>query len=285
VLSSAEEYDAAQRRITAVVDTAVRAQWRRVQAADIDASWAQVQAMVLRSVVAGQLAGAQYADGYVTAALDEQNVDAPAEAVVQPTAFAGVASDGRPLDTLVDQPVIVAKTRIGQGTSPGNALAASEERLSLLAVTMVQDAARAAVSAAITARPAVQGWVRMLRPPSCARCAILAGRWYRWNADFDRHPRCDCGAAPAQENVAGDLTTDPMAALRAGQIRGMSRSDTRAVLDGGADLNRVVNFRGVNAAGARRYTGARATPEQIYRAAGDDRAAAIDGLRSAGFLI
>jgi hypothetical protein len=46
-----------------------------------------------------------------------------------------------------------------------------------------------------------------------------------------------------------------------------------------------VNFRGVNAAGVRRSTGGRVQPEAIYREAGDDRAAAIAGLRANGFLI
>lgn len=281
MLSSAEEYDATQRRITAVVDTAVRAQWRRVKAADIDASWALVQAQVLRSVVAGQLAGAQYADGYVTAALDEQNVDAPAEAVVQPTAFAGIASDGRPLDTLLDQPRIDAKTSIGQGQAPAQALTSAGEALSLLAVTMVQDAARAAVGAAITARPRCSGYVRMLTPPSCARCAALAGKRYKWNEGFKRHPRCDCRHIPAHEDVAGDPRTDSRLyfeslptdeVLRAAhpdmtrkQLRAaglysqedvFTRAGAQAIRDG-ADLNQVVNARrgmstAVDAAGRQR---------------------------------
>ncbi len=75
-----------------------------------------------------------------------------------------------------------------------------------------------------------------------------------------------------------------MAAFRAGQIRGLSKADERAIGDG-ADLGRVVNFRGVNAAGDRRYTGGRVPPEVIYRDAGDDRAKAIAGLRANGFLI
>lgn len=188
MLASAEEYDATQRRITAIVNTSVRASWRRVRPADIDATWGAVGPMVLRSVIAGQLVGAQEADGYVTAVLDEQSVTAAAEGVVQPTAFAGVASDGRPLDTLLEEPVIGAKTEIAGGRTAADALTRAGERLAMLATTMVQDAARQAVGAAIVARPRVTGYVRMLTPPSCARCAVLAGRWYRWSAGFARHP-------------------------------------------------------------------------------------------------
>jgi hypothetical protein len=34
------------------------------------------------------------------------------------------------------------------------------------------------------------GWIRVLDPPSCGRCAILAGRFYKWSDGFLRHPNC-----------------------------------------------------------------------------------------------
>jgi hypothetical protein len=39
----------------------------------------------------------------------------------------------------------------------------------------------------------------MLNPPSCSRCAVLAGKWFGWNAGFQRHPRCDCRHIPSLE--------------------------------------------------------------------------------------
>src|SRR5690606_23965723 len=42
-------------------------------------------------------------------------------------------------------------------------------------------------------------YVRMLTPPSCSRCTVLAGRWYRKNAGFARHPGC----FPAGAMVSG----------------------------------------------------------------------------------
>src|SRR5690348_18342012 len=41
----------------------------------------------------------------------------------------------------------------------------------------------------------------LLNPPSCQRCAILAGRWYRWSQGFLRHPRCDCVNLPAERQA------------------------------------------------------------------------------------
>src|SRR5690606_6627480 len=99
------------------------------------------------------------------------------------------------------------------------------------------------------------GYVRMVNPPCCPRCAILAGRWYRWSAGFQRHPRCDCVHIPSRESVAGDLRTDPEALFREGKIRGLTEAETQAIRDG-ADMARVVNVKrsGIYTAGGRRYT-------------------------------
>jgi hypothetical protein len=87
----------------------------------------------------------------------------------------------------------------------------------------------------------------MLQLPSCSRCAILAGKWFRWNAGFSRHPRCDCRHIPAAED-AEDLRTDPAAAVASGQVTGLSQADQQALADG-ADLNQVVNaHRGMSTA-------------------------------------
>jgi hypothetical protein len=208
--------------------------------------------------------------------LDEQNLTAPLEARVNPQAFAGTASDGRPLSGLLE----------------------AATNLAVVVATQLQDAARVAAGVAITARPRVTGYVRMLNPPSCPRCAVLAGRFYGWNEGFQRHPLCDCRHVPTSEDVAGDLRTDPMAAFRAGEVQGLTVAETKAINEG-ADIARIVNARRsryVDEAGHRLtregvarsrlgIDGIRPTPEQIYRDAGDDRAAAIGLLRRFGYLL
>jgi hypothetical protein len=72
---------------------------------------------------------------------------------------------------------------------------------------------------------------------------ILAGRWYRYNADFERHRRCQCYGTPATEARPG-RHTNPM-----GFFKGLSRTeqDRRFGLGGaeairnGADIYKVVN--------------------------------------------
>jgi hypothetical protein len=122
----------------------------------------------------------------------------------------------------------------------------------------VNDAARVATGLGITGRPGVGGYVRMLNPPSCSRCAVQAGKWFRHNQGFDRHPRCDCIHVPANEDMAGDLRTDPDAYFRslseAEQDRVFTKAGAQAIRDG-ADIGQVVNARrgatGFAPAGAR----------------------------------
>jgi hypothetical protein len=93
----------------------------------------------------------------------------------------------------------------------------------------------------MVARPTVTGYIRMLNLPSCARCVVLAGQFYRWNQGFLRHPECDCRHIPATENVAGDLRTNALFAIASGKVRGMSKADTKAILEDGADPAQVIN--------------------------------------------
>jgi hypothetical protein len=95
-------------------------------------------------------------------------------------------------------------------------------------------------------RPEVDGYVRMLNPPSCSRCAVLAGKFYRWNRGFERHPNCDCRHIPTSEDQAGNLTTNPQAYFdsltRAEQDRIFTIKGAEAIRDG-ADISQVVNAR------------------------------------------
>lgn len=127
------------------------------------------------------------------------------------------------------------------------ALADAGKWLEAVAASILIDTARAAESAATTARPEVGGYVRMLNPPSCSRCVVLAGRFYRWNEGFDRHPpTCDCRHIPASEAIAGDLTVNPdsyfHSLTREEQDKTFTKAGAQAIRDG-ADINQVVNAR------------------------------------------
>lgn len=179
---------------------------------------------IAQIVAAFQLLAARDALASVPQMLEEQNIVAPAAGVIAPASFAGTASDGRPLGSL-----------LAQSTSPYT--------LGLMVATQVQDAARTAAGVSVAARGV--RYARMLNPPSCSRCVILAGREYRSIDAFPRHPGCDCRHVPTSESLAGDLTTDPQAYFdslnEAGRLKfAGSKSNLRAIEDG-ADPTQIVN--------------------------------------------
>lgn len=283
-----------QQRLVAETLGLARREWAAM-GGDFDASWARVGPRMVLLTGSAQLVAARAGAAYVPACLAQQQTPVTAESEVNPRAFAGVASDGRPLESLLYSAVTTAKQQVGVIGDVNGALAAGGRALDMYVHTMVADAARGAASVAITARPKV-GWVRMVNPPCCSRCAILAGKWFRHNAGFRRHPRCDCSAIPALEDVAGDVGTDPDALFASGQVKGLS-ADERKSLEAGADLGQLVNARrgatgmttteGTSKRGfARQRLGdrKRLTPDGIYRIA-SDRTEAITLLRANGYVL
>lgn len=196
-------------------------------------------AQVAKVVTAYQIAAARESMNALPLMLAEQGIPDVPEGAVAISGLAGQASDGRPLETL-----------FAQSRSSG--------QLALMVATQLQDVARVAAGIGITSRPNVTGYARMLNPPSCSRCAILAGKFFKWNAGFQRHPRCDCRHIPSTEAMSGDLTTDPSAYFdsltEAEQNKAFTNAGAQAIRDG-ADPIKVVNVRsGMSSAGVTRTT-------------------------------
>lgn len=201
-----------------------------------------------------QIAQARMSSLAVPEMLTEQDITAPPDARLNPTAFT---------------------------TDPGRfaAMWDATNRLDLLVESLVQDAGRAAESVASAVRPGVYH-VRYLSSPSCSRCAILAGRVYRYSEGFLRHPHCDCVMVPTS-GESHRLVQDPASLARAGLVTGLSKSDMQAVRDG-ADVGQVVNVRrseaGLREPGRVLGRKGRPTPDGIYRIASTrDEAVALLG--------
>jgi hypothetical protein len=243
---AAERHYAYQQQVTDAAVRAARLAWARVSAKDPIGSWRTASSGLVALVAAAQIAAARDADPYLTQVLAEQGETDDPAGTVQPATFAGVASDGRPLDTLLNIPAQGVVEALAAGMAPAQALVSQGLRLGMLAETTVQDAGRQATEVGIAARPRVGGHVRMLTPPSCSRCVILAGRWYRWSTGFKRHPLCDCRMIPASEDAAHDLTTDSRAYFKSLSAAEQDKTFTKAGAESirlGADINQVVNAR------------------------------------------
>lgn len=251
---------------------------------------------VARVVVRHQAAAAMTVTAALSAMLAEQGTPVPPEATLIPLAF---TASPEAVGGMADQ-------------------IKAEWQLDRLVMSLVLDAARGAESVSIVSRPRV-GYVRYLSPPSCSRCAILAGRFYRWSSGFRRHPNCDCTHLPTTD-PRSEFIQNPHDLVNKGLVTGLSKADRRALADG-ADLNQLVNakngsIRRVNfgpgrtvsitdagmtargLAGKRigdlrkvagsRYRvsgGMRLTPDSIYRVADGDRDVAMRLLESNGYLI
>lgn len=214
MLASAREHYRRQQRITAAGLVAAR----KVQNAG--------PFEVAKVVTAFQILAIRDAVASIGDMLDEQSVTDPPVGAVAVTSLAGVASDGRPLDTLFEQ-----ATNAGQ--------------FGMMVATQLQDAARGAAGVSVASRNRV-GYVRMLNPPSCSRCAVLAGKWFGWNQGFQRHPRCDCRHIPSLEVDKYDHLFSPDKYFHsldaAEQDRIFTKAGAQAVRDG-ADVTQVVNVR------------------------------------------
>lgn len=175
----------ARERVRLAKRTARRlvALWRRVDRQAITDSWRALLPAALVELSTAQATAAAAADPYLDA------VAGGSPARVNAMSLAGIASDGRPLASLLYLPAITALEQIGAGNSPSRALATGAFELDLITRTQVADAGRVADQVAITGHRQVSGYRRMLVGATCSRCIVLAGRWYRWSSGFQRHPR------------------------------------------------------------------------------------------------
>lgn len=190
-----------QQAISTAAAADVSRQWARM-GDDFDESWQRVKPRVLSTLESARSEAVATALGYTAAVLAETGQVDDAVGVLAPAAFLSSAPDGRSMSTLMDEAVIRAKTAVGRGLTAVQALQESRRWLTMTSLTVLADTRREVYAADIVQRPTLTGYVRMLNPPSCRRCIILAGRWYRWNAGFQRHPRC----FPAGVVVSGPST-------------------------------------------------------------------------------
>lgn len=183
---AAWEYDATQRSLSVSTLALTQTAWSAM-GTSYDDSWRVQGPRIALVALSAQLGAARAATPYLERVLPELDINPESVGEVAPRAFVGVAGDGRPVDSLLYGAVTTAKQATAAGAPPRVALSQGGRWLDMAVRTLVADTGRAAVSTGMTARPAVTGWVRMLQLPSCGRCTILAGRWYRWSRGFQRH--------------------------------------------------------------------------------------------------
>lgn len=264
--------------------------WALLDTADLIASWAAVAARAAQLVALGQYAAAARSIAYIRAAIEAEQADPTPLAEVDPRALSGVAADGAPLSSLLLVGVYRTRQLLAVGVPLAEALAAGQSRLLRVAVNEVVQAGISGSSASLAATPTANGYVRVLVPPSCSRCIVLAGKHFEWSAGFLRHPLCDCVHRP----YVGDppaATINPEAAFRSMSEVEQDATFTKAgaeAIRNGADIGRVVNARQSTYVpkGRRtsRGTPTRRTVEDLLAMSNGDRNRFVALLDSAGYL-
>jgi len=237
---------------------------------DFDEGWAKIGARLVALVTLAQFGAAQDGASYVPLALSQQGQRSVPVAQVVPAAFAGKAPGGGLLSNMLYGAVIQARTVAA--TSTAQRLQAGRNWLDAAVQTTVMDASRDASAAAITARPSVQ-WVRVVDVPCCQRCAVLAGKVFRYETQFERHPNCGCQTLPqtvANPDASGII-------IGPDDVRDLT-SKQRQMIDDGHDFNKVIND-------YQRKRGDFLPPTLVDKlTAKKSRAKAVDSLISAGYL-
>ncbi|MEV6124386.1 hypothetical protein AB0M23_28415 [Streptomyces sp. NPDC052077] len=254
-IGQAEELTAARQRELQEVARAVQAEmlfWlARLDPADLMGSWfEEVLPGLFAALVRGQARAAGGASAYVAEAAQMMGLDAATAWQVAPGAFAGVAADGRPLSSMLTTPALRGRLAVEQrGQSADWAVGQIRRSVLLMGTSEAADASRGAAQAAMAGTRSVTGYIRCISAGACRRCAVLAGRWYRWNADFLRHKHCHCYGIPAGEESRlgrGSWRTSPRGYFdqlsRGDQDRLFGRGGAEAIR-AGADIPSVVNAR------------------------------------------
>ncbi|MEW2415297.1 hypothetical protein AB0953_16500 [Streptomyces sp. NPDC046866] len=246
---AAAQYERQQRIVRRTAERA-QAMWRRLRLADVESTWQAIVAPgLLTAVTAGQTEAASHADSYVAAVLAADGLDSDPSGKVAAARFAGTAADGRPLKSLFYESVLEARWLAEEAdVSDIEAMIGGLEKLLKAVATEVADAGRTATGASIAGNRTINGYIRVVNPPACARCLILAGKEYGWNTGFQRHPKCDCIHVPAKLIKRGfhpgvtDVRGYFNGLSTAEQERLFTKAGAQAIRDG-ASIDRVVNAR------------------------------------------
>jgi hypothetical protein len=242
-------FQAAQARRTRLTANEVQRLWGQLDRADLSGSWnASVGPRIVRAIIGGQLSSANVADDYVDEVVGAEGADSDRVGRVRPEAFAGLAADGRSLDSLMYLSVITTKQGIAGGLSTDEAMMRGLRQALRLSSSEVTQAGRSAVGSSMAGQRTIQGYVRVVNPPACSRCIILAGREYGWNKGFQRHPRCDCVHLPttliARRQNRGFINPrsyfDDLSEGEQNRVFGLAGA--RAIREG-ADISQIVNAR------------------------------------------
>lgn len=286
---------------------ATKQAWNDVSPDWIAQTWAEQIPTLASKVASAQVNIATAALLSSSEEMVQQATWAAPSSFLNPEGFRYAAADGRSLEGLLEVPSFTARQLVREGRPPVMSLEAAGQQLTMLLVSNLASIGRSASSVMTTERIGA-GYIRLVHGDACDRCQILAGKFYRWNEGFLRHPRCQCEHVSAHMSAAEaerrGMFEDPYEAFNslseAEQDARYGPANAKAIRDG-ADIFQVVNSkRGMTpnglftlegtskrgyAKGVLRPGQRRATPELIYKWANGSRSEAQRLLKEHGYVL
>lgn len=241
----ATEFQKSRVQANKEVALALERQWKRM-GPNFDSSWSMVEGNMAAIIKLAQRDAAVESRDYFVNVLEAtgQAIDLSG-GLPNVDAFVGVNGDGRTVEAAMYGAVIHAKQNIKTGGTVATALQSGQKWLTSASGFALADTARA-VNRVQFPSMKIGGYVRILTAPSCARCAILAGKRYYSETAFLRHPRCDCQHLPASKEVAEDVLFNADEYFESlspeMQDKHFTKAGAEAIREG-ADINQVVNSR------------------------------------------
>lgn len=245
-----DRFQAAQTAISVQTQNQLARLWRDIDFSNLDAWFRENQRALVGAVRRGQIDAAVLAEAYIFMHAAENGVATLQTASIAAAAFAeGDAPDSR-LTRVLQGSVIAAKWRIAEGASREDALKTGASRLFGVADMIVRDSAREAASAQMILEPGCVGYERKANLPACGRCLILAGKFFKNNQGFARHPQDDCFHVPVWQTADGQRVggasqhpEDLFSSMTEEQKYASLGKDAKLVIDGKIDLQSAVNMR------------------------------------------
>jgi hypothetical protein len=247
--TAAELASARYRQVTTIqrsLAALIQQLWKGLSPATIaDDLEGEAGAAIVAAVAAGQLTVSEGAQAFVASAMAAQGGTAIPEALLVAEAFAGIAPDGGPLETLLFLPAIGVQRRLAAGMTGEQAMLGGLADMARYAATSISDTARSSVQVGMTADRQCVAYTRVVTLPACSRCIVLAGQQYPYSEGFLRHPNCDCQTVPLREaEWSGVQSPKQLAAsMSEAERRRVFGADGAQAIDAGADVGQVVNAR------------------------------------------
>ncbi|MEV6817826.1 hypothetical protein AB0M72_03630 [Nocardiopsis dassonvillei] len=255
-ITLAQRFAAAETSIAGEVLALLLLLWGEINPyRSIETQWSQVRERALEALADAQRDVALLALAYLAAHADVLEVpDAPGVPVLDvEAAVVGKSQTGRDLLDVLDHAQLAARSLIWGGMAPDAAWARARSVLERTVSTEVGDAAREVMNTSVALDERITGYERLVTLPACDRCLVLAGRFYRYDDGFQRHPQCEgcvhvptyhvpglgvIGGVPAEHNP-----DDLAASLSPEQRRAVFGDAGAEAIENGASVSPIVQGR------------------------------------------